>query len=76
MSEVELIREFGENLKYELDDAWMTQKELSEETGISEATISKYINGSVMPTFKNVLNIAYALNCSIYDLVTEGEKII
>lgn len=76
MTELELMREFGENLKAELDDAWMSQKELSEYTGISEATISYYIHGERMPSLKNVINIANALDIEVSDLVTLDEKIV
>ena len=75
MNELELMREFGRRLKYELDQRWMSQKELSLETGLSTSTISYYINGERMPTLKNVLNIAYAIDCSIEDLVVTGEHI-
>ena len=68
-TEVQLLKAFGNNLADQLEDAWMTQKELAEETGLSEATISRYISGDVMPTLKSILNIMYALDCDFEDLV-------
>ena len=75
MTELEFMREFGENLKAELKDACMSQKELSEWTGISESTISKYIHGELMPGIKNLVNIAVALDVDITDLATLDEEI-
>lgn len=46
----------------------MTQKQLSEKTGIALVTISKYINGHVRPTHYNMMKIAEALGCSIETL--------
>ena len=47
----------------------MSQKELSEATGINESTISRYIAGNCMPTLKNVVSIMIALECEFYELV-------
>ena len=75
MTEVEFIKYFGNSLSYELEDAWMNQRELADITGISETTISRYINGSQMPSLKNVVNIAKALDCSVLDLIDVSEEI-
>lgn len=69
MTEIEFIKRFGNNLKNVLDDSWMTQKELSEETGISESMISRYVRGDCIPPFKNVINIMVALDCEFEDLI-------
>lgn len=75
MSEVEWMKIFGENLKEMLEDANMTQQELADATGISQATISKYIKGTQMPTAKAIVNITYELSCEMYDLVDFGDKV-
>lgn len=46
------------------------QLSLSEITGISEATISRYINGTSMPTMYKMTLIASALDCTVDDLIT------
>lgn len=61
-------REFGRRLKTLLELRGMTQNELSEETGISQVSISKYLNGKSDPSLLNVLKIARALDCSLDDL--------
>lgn len=75
MSEVEWIDIFGDNLVDMLKDAKMTQKELAEEARISNATISNYIHKKQMPNTRALVNIAYALNCSLNDLMDFGDDI-
>lgn len=75
MTEVGLMKHFGENLRYLLEDSWMSQKELAEETGISESTISRYARGEMMPTFKNLINIKYVLDCEWDELIDVDEMI-
>lgn len=69
------MKKFGENLKEILKDAKMTQRELSDETGLSEGLISRYINGQVMPSAKAVMNIAYVLVVNTDDLINFDEHI-
>lgn len=76
MTELQLMRVIGRNLKDVLDDALMTQKELSDETGISEPTISRYIRGESMPSLKNIMNIAYVMECDLNELIPYDEKVI
>ena len=69
MTELELMRRFGLNLKKMLEYNNETQRDLVEYTGISEATISYYIRGERMPSLKNVINIACALDCELNELI-------
>lgn len=75
MTEIEFMRNFGNNLKNALEDSWMTQKELSEEIGLSEPTISGYINGTRMPSLKTVINISVVLDYDLTELVDTYETI-
>lgn len=75
LSEIQWLGMFGDNLRYLLDDYHMTQKDLAEMTGLSEGTISKYINKTQMPTVRAIINISYALDESIDDLIDFGERI-
>ena len=72
MNEVEWINEFGENLKRMMLDARMTQRELSDLSGLSEATISRYLNKTMAPSGKAIVNLAYALGCDTDDLIDFG----
>ena len=60
---------FGENLDYMLKERQMTRGELAEKSGLTKAAISNYILGKRMPTLEAALAIAYALDCSMDDLV-------
>lgn len=75
MSEVEWLDIFGDNLREMLEDYRMSQKELADLTGLSEGTISNYINKRQMPGIKAIINISEALNMSIDDLIFFGETI-
>lgn len=69
MTEYKLMRDFGENLQYLLEEANMSQSELAEESRLSTSTISCYIRGERMPTLKSIVNIAIALGCEYDELI-------
>lgn len=75
MTELEWLDIFGDNLVSMLHEAKISRRELAEETGLSEATISYYINKRKVPGLKAIINIAYVLNCSVDDLIDFGEAI-
>lgn len=75
MTELEWMKTFGQTLKNKLDDAWMTQRELAEESGISESSISYYINGERIPKIRSIINIAHALSCDPAELIDFGDII-
>ena len=75
MTEVEWIDIFASNLRDILKDRKMSQKELANEIWVSEATISRYINKQRMPSIKHILEISYALNIDINELIDFGEPI-
>lgn len=67
LTDEEIKREFTIRFRKMMKDRRMTQKELSQLTGISEQTISKYTNGTGFPTIVNLDRIAKALKCSADD---------
>ena len=75
MSETEWLWMFSTNLTRMVYEAKLTQRDLAELSGISEATISKYLRGHQMPGVKAILNIAYVLNCNTDDLIDFGKPI-
>ena len=75
MSEVEWLEEFRINLLRMMDEDRITQKELADDSGLSEASISYYVNGTKMPGVRAIVNLAYALDCSTDDLIDFGEMI-
>lgn len=62
MSEVEWIDTFAGNLRSLLDETGMSQRELAKLTGISEATISKYLHRQCMPSVAALVNIYHVFN--------------
>ena len=75
MTERELAIEFGNNLQTVLDDYNLTQRELCKMSGVDKSVISRYIHGEQIPKLKHVINIAYALECDIRDLLCTDEFI-
>lgn len=64
-----LRREFGIRLKNKLKEEQITQKMLSEMTGISENTISAYIRGARSAEWSVIRKIANAIHCSTDELI-------
>ena len=75
MSEQEWVDIFADNLNSMLDEANMSQRDLADETGLSEAAISYYLHKRKMPGIRAVVNISYALNCDMSDLIDFGDMI-
>lgn len=66
---------FGDNLLSLLDDRHMTQMDLAKDSGLSKSMISGYINKQTMPSLAAAINIAYALDVSMDELVNFDEPI-
>lgn len=75
MSELEWLDIFGDNLKDMIEGVGYTQRDLADETGLSESTISRYISKKQMPCIRALVNIAYVLDCSLDDLMDFGDRI-
>ena len=76
MTEYTLMKEIGGNIRYMMEDANMNQKELAKASGLTEAAISRYVNGERIPTIASLLRLAYALCCEVDDLIIwDGEYI-
>ena len=75
MSQQEWLDIFGDNLASILEEEQISQKELSRLTGLSESTISRYINKLQMPNVRAIINISYALNWSFEDMLNYGSML-
>lgn len=64
-------RDFSYNLMNKMVDAGFDQSLLSEKTGISQVSISKYLNRKALPSIYNCEKIARALGCSIEELTRQ-----
>lgn len=76
MFEQEWLEIFADNLVDIMKEYRITQKELSEDSGLSEGTISNYIHKKQMPGIKAIINLAYALDISIDDFIDFGDRIV
>lgn len=67
---------FAENLVDILKEKGMSQRQLAVDSGVSQAMISDYVNGIRMPGIAAVINIAYALDMDVGELVDFDERIM
>lgn len=68
-----MARSMTYRIKEMLDQNNITQKELSEKTGITESAISHYVRGDRVPRGANLMKIAKALGTTADDLLS-GDK--
>lgn len=76
MTEAEWLSIFADNLRDMLDHANMSQRELADAAGLSEATVSYYIRKQKMPGVKALINISEVLGCTLDDLAYFDDRII
>lgn len=71
-SEDNYQRDFSYNLMCKMADAGVNRGLLAEKTGISQVSISKYLNRKTLPSIYNCEKIARALNCSVSELTKQS----
>ena len=76
MTELEWMDIFGDNLRDILKEYGMTQKDLADESRLSETTISRYIKKQRIPNMKAIVNIANALDLTTDELINLDERIV
>ena len=76
MTELEWMDIFGDNLRDILKEYGMSQKDLADESGLSETTISRYIKKQRIPNMKAIVNIANALDLTTDELINLDERIV
>ncbi|WP_107668213.1 helix-turn-helix transcriptional regulator [Cyanothece sp. BG0011] len=54
-----------QTLKGLIAECGLTQREISEKTGIPERTINSWVSGERMPTLARAVTVASCLNCSL-----------
>lgn len=59
------MEDINSRIKIALKEKGMTQKELSEKSCVTEAAISRYVNGNRCPTLRVAAQIADALDVSL-----------
>lgn len=75
MTERELRQLFAKRISRRLVALNIDQRELAKRSGLSEATVSRYIKGWRKPTYDIVIRIAQALECEPGDLINIEEPL-
>lgn len=65
---------FKDKVKELMKTQNMTQKDLSIKSGITEASISRYLNGERTPRIDIIINFAKALKVDVDFLISEDEE--
>lgn len=60
---------FSRGLRKLRSDKELTQAELARKTGVTQAAISRYEDGSALPSLDTAVRIAEALRCSLDELL-------
>lgn len=69
-----MATKLGENILKHINELQITQKELASMVGVTDTTMSRYINGTREPKIEILSNIATVLKTSIDELV--GQQLI
>lgn len=75
MSEVDWMDIFATNLAEIMEEQGYTQEDLARATGLTQATISRYLNKKLMPSVRAVINLSYELGVDYNDLIDFGSRI-
>lgn len=65
---------FGRNLMIALFDRKMTQTQLAEKIGVTQAAVNYYISEKRTPTLELCVKIADVLGMTLDELVRDGSK--
>lgn len=65
MTRQELQKHFAKQIKRRMRAIGIDQREIARRAGITEVSMSRYINGTRKPTYDIVIKIAQALECSV-----------
>ena len=75
MTEIEWMDIFAKNLRELMREKRMTQSELASASGMTQGMISSYLSKQKMPKIKSLINLSYALDCSLDELADFGDTI-
>lgn len=75
MTQEEWKNIFGDNLSTVLREKRMTQSQLAKESGVSMGMISDYVNKRSVPGIFAAINIAYALDMDLNELIDYGDRV-
>lgn len=67
-----LRKDIGVNIKKMIQTRGMSQGDIAERCGITQAMLSRYIHGTSMPSIYIVNSLASALGCRAIDIIGES----
>lgn len=76
MTQLEWRKVFANNLLCILREKGMSQAQLARDSGLSVSRISEYVNMISTPTIFAIINIAYALDMDVDELVDFDSRIV
>ena len=65
---------FKKNLRRLLEQNNLNQAEFAKKIGVTEATVSRYVNGNRIPSTKIIGKIMKTLDCTYDELFEEGKE--
>ena len=71
----EWIDNFGDSLSEILEEKGMTQRDLAKDACLPISSVNAYIRKQSPPGIKAIINMAYALDMSVDELIDFGERI-
>ena len=75
LNQDEYSKAFGKYLKSLLDEKGMTQAELARRTGLTEASVSRYINGNRSPRIAQAYRMAQVIGIDMNTLIYIGKGV-
>ncbi len=66
---------FEEKVKELMKNADMNQKELSKKSGVSEASLCRYLSGNLKPRIDVISNIARVFGLTATDLIEDDQSL-
>lgn len=76
INEIQWMNMIAEELKIHMKRQKLNQRDLADKAGLSEVSVSRYLNGKRLMTLKSAMNIAYALDVDVDTLINFEERIV
>lgn len=70
------LKDFSKNLNDAMIDAHYTQMSFSRETGIPQSSLSRYLQGTRVPSIEDVITICDVLEISVDEMINYGFYIL
>ena len=75
MFEAEWLDIFAGNLEDIMKEWGDNQTSLAEAAGLTQAAISQYLSRKRMPNLRSIINLCYALDMTVDELIDFGEML-